>query len=96
MDKFSYIFNYHGRLHSINVAIHNKNGQGFLRKMKQVVSTCIESQSTIKMDKVSYKSRSSKLAAANKEVAIHNKNGQGFLQRQRLRTTIMEESRNPQ
>ncbi len=36
------------------VAIHNKNGQGFLLTQRGTTGVIVKSQSTIKMDKVSY------------------------------------------
>ena len=40
-----------------NVAIHNKNGQGLLRKFQSELKSFTVSQSTIKMDKGYYRRR---------------------------------------
>ena len=80
MDKVSYIKEFFFWLGSDLVAIHNKNGQGFLHSLTKNETNAIElSQSTIKMDKVSYLSGALAVGLLTLIVAIHNKNGQGFL-----------------
>ena len=56
MDKGYYHLQHHyGKRQHIAVAIHNKNGQGLLRKVFVIsVFISIRSQSTIKMDKGYY------------------------------------------
>ena len=62
----------------VNVAIHNKNGQGLLLGKTSRKNILQVSQSTIKMDKgyYTYRGRWHGIVLA---VAIHNKNGQGLL-----------------
>ncbi len=62
----------------LQVAIHNKNGQGLLHFSNAFfVFLCFMSQSTIKMDKGAQ--HVFLLLITEKIVAIHNKNGQGLL-----------------
>ncbi len=79
MDKGYYNSYIISSRYNSSVAIHNKNGQGLLLYVQDIMENKnIVSQSTIKMDK-GYYATIAHSPQLSLRVAIHNKNGQGLL-----------------